>query len=286
LIRALFISLRPRQWVKNLVVFAGIIFSANITDWGMQWKVWSTFAGFCAVVGAGYLINDVIDREKDRAHPLKSGRPIASGKLGAGTALAAAGLLVALSMGGGLAVDRVLTLYLVGYLALQLSYSLLLKRLVIIDVLAIAAGFVLRAVAGAAVIHVTISPWLVVCAMLLALFLALAKRRAELVLLEDEASAHRSNLDQYSIELVDQMTGVTAAATVVSYALYSFTAFDSSGMMLTIPFVLYGIFRYLYLVHRHMRGGSPERVLLTDIPLLLDVLLWVATAAAVLYWMD
>ena len=284
--QALLTSLRPRQWIKNLVVFAGLIFSGNTFDWSMQLTVWATFFAFCAIVGAGYLVNDIIDREQDRAHPVKRNRPIASGRLPAETAGAVAASLIVVAMVGGYFVDPVLAAYLGAYLALQLTYSLFLKHLVIIDVLTISAGFVLRAVAGAAVIHVTISPWLVVCAMLLALFLALSKRRAELVLMEDDAAAHRRNLDQYSIELVDQMTVVTAAATIVSYALYSFTAFDNSDMMLTIPFVLYGIFRYLYLVHRHLRGGSPEQVLLTDIPLLVDVILWVATAALVLQWMD
>ncbi len=286
MIKMIFQSLRPRQWTKNLVVFAGIIFSGNIFNWSMQCKVWLTFVAFCAVVGAGYLVNDVIDREQDRVHPVKRTRPIASGRLGAGTALAVSLLLVTVFIGGGLLVDPLLSAYLAAYLVLQFAYSLVLKKLVIVDVLVISAGFVVRAVAGAAVIHVIISPWLVVCAMLLALFLALAKRRAELVMMEEEAAYHRSNLEQYSIELVDQMTVVTAAATVVSYALYSFTAFDSSAMMLTIPFVLYGIFRYLYLVHQHLRGGFPEQVLITDIPMLVDVVLWVVTAVAVLRWMN
>ncbi|MEK6536171.1 MAG: decaprenyl-phosphate phosphoribosyltransferase, partial [Actinomycetota bacterium] len=154
-----------------------------------------------------------------------------------------------------------------------------------LDVLLISAGFVIRAVAGAAVIHVPISAWLVVCTMLLALFLGLAKRRAELVLLEDEAANHRRNLEHYSIELVDQMISVTASATLFSYALYTFTAFEHSrNMMLTIPFVLYGIFRYLILVHTHLRGGSPEQVMLTDKPLLIDVMLWVITVTVVLQW--
>lgn len=284
--RAIIISLRPRQWTKNLVVFAGLIFSGNISNWSMQLKVWAAFAGFCAVVGAGYLLNDIIDREQDRAHPDKRSRPIASGQLASSTAAGIASALVVFALLGGYLVEPLLALYLVAYIILQLFYTLLLKQLVIIDVLVISAGFVLRAVAGAAIIHVVISPWLVICAMLLALFLALSKRRAELVLMEDDASVHRRNLRQYSIELVDQMTVVTAAATIVSYALYSFTAFDSSDMMLTIPFVLYGIFRYLYLVHKHLRGGSPEQVLLTDMPLLIDVILWVATAAMVLQRMD
>lgn len=284
MLRALFISLRPKQWTKNLVVFAGIIFSGNLNNWDMQLKVWATFAAFCAVVGSGYLVNDLLDRESDRVHPVKKKRPIASGQLPAGIAVAAAVLLTGTAIIGGFAVDRSLAAYLILYVALQLAYTLVLKHLVIVDVLVISAGFVVRAAAGAAVIHVSISPWLVICAMLLALFLALSKRRAELVLMEADASSHRRNLEHYSVGLVDQMTSVTASATLVSYAIYSFTAYDSQQMMITIPFVLFGIFRYLYLVHRHLQGGSPEQVLLTDIPTLLNVFLWAVTAAAVLNW--
>lgn len=280
-------SLRPKQWTKNLVVFAGLIFSRNIFNWPMQGKVWATFIAFCAVVGAGYILNDILDRENDRVHPIKKSRPIASGSLGIGRALLVAAILVIVSIAAGYFVDTYLPLFLAAYLVLQVTYALVLKHLVIIDVLAISAGFVLRATAGAVVIHVSISAWLLICTMLLALFLALAKRRAELVLLEDEASSHRRNLEHYSIALVDQMTGVTASATLVSYALYTFTAFDQSrGMMMTIPFVLYGIFRYLYLVHKHLKGGSPEQILLTDKPLLIDILLWVASAAAILHWLE
>lgn len=277
-------SLRPRQWTKNLVVFAGLIFSRNALDWSMQWKVWAAFAAFCAVVGAGYLLNDIIDRKQDRIHPIKKSRPIASGQLGAGAAGIAAVALVLGALAGSLGVDYNLTLFLLAYLALQLSYTIVVKHLVIVDVMFISTGFVLRAVAGAAVIHVAISPWLVVCTMLLALFLALAKRRAELVLLEAEAANHRRNLEHYSVGLVDQMTVVTASSTLVSYAIYSFTAFEQKWMMLTVPFVLYGIFRYLYLMHQHLRGESPEKVLLTDTPLLVNILLWAATAEAILYW--
>ncbi|MDO8736711.1 MAG: decaprenyl-phosphate phosphoribosyltransferase [Thermoleophilia bacterium] len=279
----LFISLRPKQWIKNLVVFAGIIFSRNLADWSMQWKTWCTFFAFCAVVSAGYLINDILDRESDRHHPVKKYRPIASGSLSVGAAVTAVFVLVLPALIGGYFVDHLLPVFLAGYMVLQFSYSMYLKHLVIVDVMVIAAGFVIRAVAGAAVIHVPISSWLVVCTMLLALFLGLAKRRAELVLLEDDAASHRANLEHYSLELIDQMISVTASATLVSYALYTFTAFpDSHSMMWTIPFVLYGIFRYLSLVHTHLRGGSPEQVMLTDKPLLIDVVLWVITVVAAL----
>ncbi|MHB0914286.1 MAG: decaprenyl-phosphate phosphoribosyltransferase [Thermoleophilia bacterium] len=284
MLKALLISLRPKQWTKNLVVFAGIIFSRNITDWAMQGKVWFTFAAFCAIVGAGYLLNDIIDREGDRVHPVKRNRPIASGRLSPGVAAAAALVLAVAALGGGYLVESLLPAYLGAYMVLQLAYTLWLKHIVIIDVMLISAGFVIRAAAGAAVIHVDISPWLVICAMLLALFLSLSKRRAELVLMESDAASHRRNLEHYSVELVDQMTSVTASATLVSYALYSFTAYESRAMMATIPFVLFGIFRYLYLVHRRLEGGSPEQVLLTDLPTLLNVFAWALTSAAVLQW--
>lgn len=284
MISSLFISLRPRQWVKNLVIFAAIIFSGNAFNWQMQAKVWAAFAAFCAVVSSGYLLNDILDREQDRVHPEKSQRPIASGRLGTGAAATAAVVLTLGALAGSLAVDYYLTISLLAYIALQATYALLTKHIVILDVMFIAAGFVLRAVAGAAVIRVQISPWLIVCAMLLALFLALAKRRAELVLLEGRAASHRRNLAHYSIDMVDQMTVITAAATVVSYSIYSFSVFESGWMMVTTPFVLYGVFRYLYLVHRHLKGGSPEKVLFSDKPLLINIVLWAAAAEAVIYW--
>ncbi|MBE0428249.1 MAG: decaprenyl-phosphate phosphoribosyltransferase [Thermoleophilia bacterium] len=284
LARDILVSLRPKQWIKNLVVFAGLIFSQNVFNWDLQLTVWAAFAGFCAVVSAGYLINDVLDRERDRFHPVKKDRPIASGRVDAATAVAISGLLIAAALGFGLAIEPLMSLFFAFYIVLQLLYTFVLKHLMILDVLGIAAGFVLRAVAGGAVIHAYISPWLVLCTLLLALFLALAKRRAELTLLEGESANHRSILEHYSLALLDQMIGVAAAASLVSYSLYSFTALDSEWMMLTIPFVLYGLFRYLYLLHRRQRGGSPEQVLLTDVPLLINVVLWTATAYAVLHW--
>lgn len=278
------LSLRPRQWVKNLVVFAALIFSGNAFDWQMQAKAWAAFAAFCAVVSSGYLLNDILDREQDQVHPQKRRRPIASGELGAGAAAVTAAALSLGALAGSLAIDYYLTLSLLAYIALQLTYTLLVKHQVILDVMFIAAGFVIRAVAGAAAIRVEISPWLIVCAMLLALFLALAKRRAELVLLEGEAASHRRNLVHYSIDLVDQMTAITASATVVSYAIYSFNVHETGWMMVTVPFVLYGVFRYLYLVNQHLKGGAPEQVLFTDRPLLINIVLWAATAEAVIYW--
>jgi len=285
--KPLLVTLRPKQWVKNLVVFAGIIFSRNITNGTMELKVIATFIAFCAVVSAGYIFNDILDRECDRSHPTKKDRPIASGAISVTFASVVALVMAITATAAGYLIDPMLTLYLVAYVVLQLSYSLWFKHMMILDVMSISAGFVIRAAAGAAVIHVPISAWLVVCTMLLAMFLALAKRRAEIILLEDGAVRHRRNLDDYSLDLLDQMTGVIASATLVSYALYTFTAFETSrGMMLTIPFVLYGIFRYLYLVHKQMQGGSPEQVFLTDKPLLINVMLWVVTAMAVLHWIE
>lgn len=277
-------SLRPKQWIKNLIVFAGLIFSRNVFDGSMQIKVWLTFITFCGIVSAVYLINDTVDRESDRLHPEKKFRAIASGELKPKVAVFSAIALVILSISLSLAVNLTLPLFLLAYLALQIAYTLFLKHFVIIDVLVIASGFVIRAAVGAAVINVAISPWLIVCTLLLALFLSLAKRRAELVSLEDEAAAHRRNLAHYSTELVDQMIVITASATIVSYSLYSFTAYDTTKMMWTIPFVLYGIFRYLYLINSKSSGGSPEIALLTDRPLLINTFLWAATAVIILQY--
>lgn len=284
MLRLIILSLRPRQWTKNLVVFAGLIFSGNAFNWQLAWKAGAAFLAFCGVVAAGYLLNDIFDLKQDRFHPVKKNRPLASGQLPVSTAVATAFALVAAALVGSLLVDLLLPLFLASYLILQFFYTAILKHLIIIDVMIIAGGFVIRAIAGAAIIHVVISPWLIVCTMLLALFLGLAKRRAELTLLAADAVNHRRNLEHYSIELVDQMISVTAAATLVSYALYSFNASESRGMMFTIPFVLYGIFRYLYLVQQHLQVGSPEKVLFTDKPLLANIILWAATAEAVLKW--
>ncbi len=277
-------SMRPKQWIKNLIVFAGLIFSRHTFDWPLQLEVWVAFLCFCSVSSAGYIINDVIDRDSDQSHPVKCTRPIASGRLGTTAAGVTSIVLVLAAMLLALAAEPLLSLFLLGYLALQLFYSLALKHQVIIDVLAVSGGFVIRAMAGAAVISVVISPWLIVCTMLLALFLGLAKRHAELILLEEGAANHRRNLELYNKEMVQQMMVVTASATLVSYSLYSFTA-SSKWMMLTIPFVLYGIFRYMFLAERNLKSGAPEQALLTDMPLLINVALWVITAEAVLHFM-
>ncbi|GIW40532.1 MAG: decaprenyl-phosphate phosphoribosyltransferase [Candidatus Binatia bacterium] len=280
---------RPTQWTKNLVVFAALIFSKHLFDFRAFATVSLAFVAFCLLASTAYVVNDLRDRERDRQHPLKARRPIPSGRVsvrGAGllaSALAAGGVGLAAWLGGQF------LLLGVSYLVLQLAYSFALKELVILDVMAIATGFVIRAVAGGVVIDVPVSPWLVICTFLLALFLGFAKRRHELVLLEGKATRHRSALREYSPYFLDQMMSVVTASTVVAYAIYTVSPevrekLGTDRLYLTLPFVLFGIFRYLYLVHQREEGGNPTQLLLTDGPLLADVLLWVATAAFLLYW--
>lgn len=287
------LSMRPRQWTKNGIVFVALIFSL-----GQSWHLddpdtWLpllrdsalAFVFFCLVSSADYLLNDVRDREGDRLHPKKRLRPIAAGNLSPVAATAWAGALVVLGVGGGFALEWKVGAILAGYLALMLGYSYYLKHVVLLDLAAIAAGFVLRAMAGAVAIDVPISPWLYVVTALGALFLIINKRRAEILLLDADAGNHRPVLEEYSADLLDQMASTVTASTLIAYGLYTFTAEGlprNHSMMLTIPFVLYGIFRYLYLVHKKDQGGSPEEVLLRDTPLIVCILLWMATAAIVL----
>ena len=281
-------SLRPEQWTKNLLVLAGVVFGGRLLEPRAVAIAAAAFAIFCALSGAVYLFNDLADREADQNHPLKRERPIASGRLATTTAVIAGVIL-----GGG----GVIAAFLIGtqfgiiaatYMAALLLYSLALKHVVILDALMIAAGFVLRAIAGAVAVAVPIGHWLLVCTTLLALFLALSKRRHELVLLADGATDHRPILEEYSPYLLDQMIGVVTSSTLIAYAVYA-TSADTAARLgtgklgLTIPFVLYGIFRYLYLVHRKRGGGSPAAMLLTDRPLLVCVALWAASVIALLY---
>jgi 4-hydroxybenzoate polyprenyltransferase len=285
--RALLVSLRPHQWTKNLFVLAALAFSKHLFDPDAALRAGVAFAIFCGLSGAVYLINDVADVERDRLHPLKRSRPIASGALGlpaaraAAASLAALGLLAASALGPGFALGAL------AYLALNLAYSFGFKNVVILDVLAIAIGFVLRAVAGALAIQVVFSEWLLVCTILLALFLALAKRRHELVTLED-AAGHRRILSEYTPYLLDQMIAVVTASCLTAYAFYTLAPetvekYRTQRLALTIPFVIYGIFRYLYLVHRKEQGGSPGDMLLADRPLLAAVALWAVVVVLIVY---
>jgi len=248
----------------------------------------ATFWIFCGLSGAVYLLNDVLDRTADSQHPIKRQRPVASGALSPAVALTAAVVLAAASVAGALMINGPLTMTAASYAVLLGAYSAALKHYVIIDVLTLSTGFVLRAVAGAVAIGVPISHWLLVCTTLLALFIGLSKRRHELTLLTDGAAGHRSILREYSPYLLDQMISVVTAATLVAYSLYTFSSetaerLGSDRLGLTVPFVLYGIFRYLYLVHQRNEGGSPSELLLTDRPLLVCVGLWAAAVVLVLY---
>lgn len=281
-------SLRPQQWTKNLFVFAGLLFSGRLLDPTAWPAALAAFVIFCGLSGAVYLVNDVLDRGADSRHPVKRHRPIASGALSPGLALTTALVLAAACLAGTVAINGNLTMAALGYVALLVAYSVALKHYVIIDVLTLSAGFVLRAVAGAVAIGVPISHWLLMCTTLLALFIGLSKRRHELTLLSDGAAGHRPILQEYSPYLLDQMISVVTAATLVAYSVYTFSSetagrLGSDRLGLTIPFVLYGIFRYLYLVHQRNEGGSPSELLLTDRPLLACVALWAAAVVLVIY---
>lgn len=290
----LFRSLRPRQWTKNVLVFVGFIFSKKLVfpphgvwDIGGFLRTLAGFAAFCLASGAVYLVNDIVDREADRLHPQKRLRPIAAGVVSVKAAALFGFFCAALSLLIGWWLDWRFGVVIVSYLLMQFAYTLYLKRVVVLDVMIVAAGFALRAISGTFIVHVDVSPWLFVCAILLALFLALAKRRHELLFLEGGGVSHRSVLGKYSETLLDQMIAVATSATVVAYCLYTLAEetrvkFGTNWMILTVPFVLYGIYRYLYLVYRKEQGGAPEKVLLTDLPLLVDILLYLVSLLLIL----
>jgi len=274
--------MRPRQWTKNLLLFAGIVFAAQLGD-GWRWlDALAAFTAYCAASSAAYLVNDVRDAPHDRVHPVKRARPIARGEITPRSAYVLAAALLALALALVAPLGLVSLAFLAGFVALQAAYTLSLKHVVLIDVMTISGLFVVRAAAGAAAVHVRISPWLLLCTALLALFLALAKRRGELVLVGAEATPGRPVLEGYSLALVDQLVSIVAASTVISYSLYTFTARDSKAMMVTITFVVFGVFRYLLLVHRQDLGEEPEEVLLRDVPILVCMAAWAASAAILL----
>jgi 4-hydroxybenzoate polyprenyltransferase len=280
-------SLRPEQWLKNGFVLAPIVFSGLVGDADAWMRTIVAVVAFCAASSAVYLVNDVIDREADREHPIKKSRPIASGEVSMTTAMVMAAVLVAAAVALSVWLGGWFPAVIISYVVLVLLYSAVLKRAVFLDVLVVAAGFVLRVVGGAVAIDVPVSHWILVVAYLLALYLALGKRRSELVLLGAEAGNHRAVLGHYTLPMVDQAISVVLGATVLAYALYTVAPdtvakVGSVGLLATVPIVLYGLFRYLYLLHRHELGGSPTRALLTDRPLLVCVIVWLAVAAAVI----
>jgi len=281
-LRAAFVALRPRQWLKNLLVFAGLVFAAKLGDAGRWLEAVAAFAAYCAISSAAYLVNDLRDREDDRLHPVKRARPIARGELSSRAAIALAAGLAAVALGLAGVLGLVSVAFLLAFAALQAGYTLSLKHVVLLDVLVIGSLFVIRAAAGAAAVDVRISPWLLLCTALLALFLALAKRRGELVLVGAQRSPGRPVLEGYSLDLVDQLLAIVASSTVITYSVYTVTARDSKALLATVPFVIFGVFRYLLLVHRDDIGEEPEQVLLTDVPIILAVAGWIATSAAIL----
>ena len=281
---ALGVALRPQQWTKNLLLFAGIIFAAELGDVGRWLQAGAAFVLYCAASSAAYLVNDLVDAPADRLHPVKRRRPLARGELTPRAAVVSAAVLVGVAAALAAALGLVAVGFLALFLAIQGAYTLGLKHLVLVDVMAIATLFVVRAAAGADAVDVRISPWLLVCTALLALFLGLGKRRGELVLVGAETTPGRPVLEGYSLELVDQLIAVVAGATVLAYSVYTLTARETQALAVTIPFVLFGVFRYLLLLHRAGKGEEPENVLVTDVPILATVAVWAAGCAAILMW--
>lgn len=281
-------TMRPQQWTKNAVVFAALVFDVKLTQSYYLGRTMTAFVLLCLLSSAVYIINDLVDIEKDRQHPTKRSRPLAAGTLSKGAAIAAAIALVAAALGGAFILDKQFAALVLLYFAFNVLYSFWLKNVVIVDVLVVAAGFVLRVSAGVALVDVVrFSPWLYVCMTLLALFMVLGKRRREITLLTDNANNHRSVLANYNLQLIDQLISIVSTATVVAYTFYTFSAENlpkNHAMMLTTPFVLYGVFRYLYLIHVRHEGGAPDELVLKDKPLLATFLLWGLAAVGVLYF--
>jgi 4-hydroxybenzoate polyprenyltransferase len=277
--------MRPRQWTKNLVVLAAIIFSDQLFNLSHAITIALAFVSFCLVSSALYALNDVVDAERDRLHPIKKERPVASGRMTPSTALAISAVLSVLGIVLGWTIGVYFFMALGVYVALQLLYSFGLKNIAIVDLLLISGGFVVRAVAGALAIQVTVSPWLVVCTALLAMFLVTAKRRHELVLLQGESLDHRPVLSEYTPELLDSFLVTLSGATITAYMLYAFYASTTPYYltMLTVPFVMYGVLRYQMLVLGRGRGGRPEEILLNDRPTLINIVLWMLTVVAIHY---
>jgi 4-hydroxybenzoate polyprenyltransferase len=278
--------MRPKQWAKNVFVFAPLVFDVKLTNLYYLGRTTAGFVLLCLVSGAVYIINDLVDIEKDRQHPRKRLRPLPSGQLGITPAVVFAVLVLLVSLPAGFLLNMASGAILAGYLLIQIAYSFWLKNIVIIDVLIIAAGFLLRVAAGAPLAEARLSPWLYVSMMLLALLIGFGKRRHELVLLKENANAHRQSLQEYNLSLLDHAITIVTASTLLTYALYTFSAPNlppDHSMMLTIPFVLYGIFRYLYLIHVKGMGGAPEEIVFSDRPLQITVLLWGVSVVLVMY---
>ncbi|WP_181469801.1 decaprenyl-phosphate phosphoribosyltransferase [Paenibacillus sp. MDMC362] len=282
----LFRQLRPKQWTKNLLIFAAPLFSFEVVNPGVLFDTLIGFFLLSFVSGCVYIVNDYADREADRNHPVKKYRPMASGALPPKLAIGFGALLLVASLVISYLLNPLFTVLLVLYFAMNVAYSFRLKHIVIIDIMIIAAGFVLRAIAGGLVIHVPFTPWFLLCTMLLSLFLAIGKRRHELHLLQHDKGSHRKVLDQYSFDLLDQMSSIVTTATIISYSLFTFTSGRTVHLMWTIPLVIYGMFRYLYLIHIEKKGGAPDRVLLEDAHILVTVILYVISVVGILVYFE
>jgi 4-hydroxybenzoate polyprenyltransferase len=284
---ALLISMRPKQWTKNGIIFAGLIFALKLFQLDKVLLTVVAAGIFCLLSSAVYLINDVVDKDKDRQHPRKRYRPIASGQVSVRLAVGVSAAIVGILMPFSFFLSVPFGAVALTYVVMMFAYTFSLKNIMIIDVFVLAIGFVLRAMSGALIIAVAISPWLYVCTILLALFLGFAKRRHELLLLNEEAINHRKILQEYSAPLLEQMISVVASATIMAYSVYTFTAESlprNHYMMFTIPLVIYAVFRYLYLVYQRDEGGSPELLLLKDIPLISSILLWGVVSIGIIYF--
>lgn len=282
----LFIQMRPKQWTKNLLIFAALLFSyESMSLLNVLYTIIGFFL-FSFVSGCIYILNDYADREADRNHPIKRSRPMASGALNPLVALAFGGLMLIASLTASFFLNPLFTLLLFVYFVMNVLYSVHLKHVVIVDIMIIAAGFVLRAIAGGLVIHVPFTPWFLLCTMLLSLFLAIGKRRHELLLFESDTSSHRKVLANYSVALLDQLSGIVTTAAIICYSLFTFTSGRTIHLMWTIPLVIYGIFRYLYLIHIEKKGGAPDRVLFEDKHILLTVILYAASVVIILAFLE
>jgi 4-hydroxybenzoate polyprenyltransferase len=285
-------AMRPKQWIKNLLVFAAFVFTLNERWRPMSPSMWSflaistaAFAIFCAISSSIYLLNDVSDVAKDRLHPVKRNRPVASGALSTRAAVVTALVLLPVSLSCAWLLNPAFAAIVAAYALMQLAYTFLLKNIVLVDVFVIAIGFVMRAISGAVVLHADISPWLYTVTLLGSLFMGFCKRRNELLLLDSDAGAHRKILEHYTPSLLDSLTSIVASATIMAYSLYTFTSPKLPAnhlMMLTIPFVIFGMFRYLYLAHSQNEGGSPEEVFFKDRPLIATIALWITSTGIIL----
>ena len=281
-------AMRPKQWIKNLLIYAALVFDQQLFQLDPFLRPTAGFISFCLGASAIYLVNDLVDLEQDKLHPIKKNRPLASGRLDPRIAKVTIVVLLIISISIGFYLSLGFSAVLLTYLVLTLLYTFKLKHIPIIDVLILATGYVLRVTAGVTLITVArFSPWMYMCVTLLALFMGLGKRRAEMILMAQNANSSRRVLDGYTIPFVDQLIAIVSSTTIIAYALYTFSAEnlpDNHLMMLTIPFVIYGIFRYLYLIHVENKGGAPEELVLTDKPLMATGILWGLSVIVILYF--